>query len=222
MANDKNHVYKIDLDVSATASSKKAFNELQKSFEEGKHSAKELNLAYIRMSSVLKDTTELDKQYNKIVNDRIKDREKEIDKLKAMQIGIVNNTKLSEAQRKNLLETTRKRIDLVQQEIDSLNRANMVRIKQAAKEAQLKAEELKRLKEEEAKRKAAEFSNEWAQHFPDAKTEIVKVYSRNEEGWEFHRTKEEVYPWEDWDYGDYLDDLRWSEADYRYDEMHEK
>lgn len=76
--------------------------------------------------------------------------------------------------------------------------------------------------EEEAKRKAAEFSNEWAQHFPDAKTEIVKVYSRNEEGWEFHRTKEEVYPWEDWDYGDYLDDLRWSEADYKYDEMHEK
>lgn len=153
MANDKNHVYKIDLDVSATASSKKAFNELQKSFEDGKHSAKELNLAYIRMSSVLKDTTELDKQYNKIINNRIKDREKEIDKLKAMQIGIANNTKLSEAQRKNLLETTRKRIDLVQQEIDNLNRANMVRIKQAAKEAQLKAEELKRLKEEEAKRK---------------------------------------------------------------------
>ncbi len=153
MANDKNHVYKIDLDVSATASSKKAFNELQKSFEESKHSAKELNLAYIRMSSVLKDTTELDKQYSKIIDNRIKDREKEIDKLKAMQIGIVNNTKLSEAQRKNLLETTRKRIDLVQQEIDGLNRANMVRIKQAAKEAQLKAEELKRLKEEEAKRK---------------------------------------------------------------------
>lgn len=153
MANDKNHVYKIDLDVSATASSKKAFNELQKSFEEGKHSAKELNLAYIRMSSVLKDTTELDKQYNKIIDNRIKDRQKEIDKLKAMQIGIVNNTKLSEAQRKNLLETTRKRIDLVQQEIDGLNRANMVRIKQAAKEAQLRAEELKRLQEEEKRRK---------------------------------------------------------------------
>lgn len=153
MANDKNHVYKIDLDVSSTASSKKAFNELQKSFEESKHSAKELNLAYIRMSSVLKDTTELDKQYNKIIDNRIKDREKEIDKLKAMQIGIVNNTKLSEAQRKNLLETTRKRIDLVQQEIDGLNRANMVRIKQAAKEAQLRAEELKRLQEEEKRRK---------------------------------------------------------------------
>lgn len=76
--------------------------------------------------------------------------------------------------------------------------------------------------EEEAKTNAENFAREWKEHFPDSNPTVVKVYARDEDGYEFHRTKEEVYPWEDWDYGEYLDDLRWSEADYRYDEMRER
>lgn len=159
MANNS-HVYSIDLDISSSAASKRALKELQDTFTNSNNSVRELNKSYVRMASTVKDTTQLDKEYNKVINDRLKDREKEIDKLKAMQIGIVNNTKLSETQRKNLLENTKKRIEMTEKEIETLNRSNIVRIKQMAEEARLKAEEakldaekLKKLKEEEARRK---------------------------------------------------------------------
>ena len=159
-----NHSYTIDLDVKSTESSKRALKELQTAFTNSNNSARELNKAYIRIASNIQDCTELDKQYSKVIDSRIKDREKEIDKIKAIQLGIINNTKLSEEQRKNLLDNTKKRIDLAQQEIDSLNKSNIVKIKQMqkeialkAKEAQLQAkldaEKLKALKEEEARRK---------------------------------------------------------------------
>lgn len=152
MANNS-HVYSIDLDISSSASSKRALKELQDAFTNSNNSVRELNKSYVRMASTVKDTTQLDKEYNKVINDRIKDREKEIDKLKAMQIGIVNNTKLSETQRKNLLDNTKKRMEIAQQEIDMLNKSNIVRIKQMAKEAKLDAEKQKALKEEEKRRR---------------------------------------------------------------------
>ena len=155
-----NHSYTIDLDVKSTESSKRALKELQTAFANSNNSARELNKAYIRIASNIQDCTELDKQYSKVIDNRIKDREKEIDKIKAIQLGIINNTKLSEEQRKNLLDNTKKRIDLAQQEIDALNKSNIVKIKQMqkeielkAKEAKLDAEKLKALKEEEARRK---------------------------------------------------------------------
>ena len=155
-----NHLYTIDLDVKSTESSKRALKELQTAFTNSNNSARELNKAYIRIASNIQDCTELDKQYSKVIDSRIKDREKEIDKIKSIQIGIINNTKLSEEQRKNLLDNTKKRIDLAQQEIDSLNKANLVKIKtmqkeieMKAREAKLDAEKLKALKEEEARRK---------------------------------------------------------------------
>ena len=155
-----NHSYTIDLDVKSTESSKRALKELQTAFTNSNNSARELNKAYIRIASNIQDCTELDKQYSRVIDNRIKDREKEIDKIKAIQLGIINNTKLSEEQRKNLLDNTKKRIDLAQQEIDSLNKANLVKIKQMQKEIELKAKEskldaekLKALKEEEARRK---------------------------------------------------------------------
>lgn len=155
-----NHSYTINLDVKSTESSKRALKELQTAFTNSNNSARELNKAYIRIASNIQDCTELDKQYSKVIDNRIKDREKEIDKIKSIQIGIINNTKLSEEQRKNLLDNTRKRIDLAQQEIDSLNKANLVKIKNMQKEMQIKAQEakldaerLKALKEEEARRK---------------------------------------------------------------------
>lgn len=76
--------------------------------------------------------------------------------------------------------------------------------------------------EEEAKKKAEEFANEWKQIFPDAQTEIVKVYSKDEDGNEFHRTKEEVYPFEDWDYNQYKDDLMWTAAEQKWESDNER
>ena len=155
-----NHSYTIDLDVKSTESSKRALKELQTAFTNSNNSARELNKAYIRIASNIQDCTELDKQYSKVIDNRIKDREKEIDKIKAIQLGIINNTKLSEEQRKNLLDNTKKRIDLAKQEIDALNKSNLVKIKNMqkeiemkAREAKLDAEKLKALKEEEARRK---------------------------------------------------------------------
>ena len=159
MANNS-HVYSIDLDISSSAASKRALKELQDAFTNSDNSVRELNKSYVRIASTVKDTTQLDKEYNKVINDRIKDREKEIDKLKALQIGIVNNTKLSETQRKNLLDNTKKRMETAQQEIDMLNKSNIVRIKldaqhikQMAEEAKLEAEKQKALKEEEKRRR---------------------------------------------------------------------
>lgn len=150
---NNNHSYTIDLDIRSSQASKRALKELQTTFADGNNSVRELNKSYLKMASTVQDTTELDKQYNKVINDRIKDREKEIDKIKAIQVGIVNNTKLSEAQRKNLMDNTKKRIEMTEKEIETLNRSNIVRIKQMAEEAKLDAEKLKKLKEEEARRK---------------------------------------------------------------------
>lgn len=153
MAKDKNHVYSIDLDVKSTAASKQAFKELQTAFDNGKKSTKELNLAYIRMASTMKDTSVLDEQYNKVIKDRIKDREKELDKLKAQQIKIMSNTKMSEQLRANLLENNRINQSRIQNEIDRLNKSNLVQLKLDREKAKAAKEAAEKLKEEEIRRK---------------------------------------------------------------------
>lgn len=153
MAKDKNHVYSIDLDVKSTAASKQAFKELQTAFDNGKKSTKELNLAYIRMASTMKDTSVLDAQYNKVIKDRIKDREKELDKLKAQQIKIMSNTKMSEQLRANLLENNRINQSKIQNEIDKLNKANLVQLKLEREKAKAAKEAAEKLKEEEIRRR---------------------------------------------------------------------
>ena len=153
MAKDKNHVYSIDLDVKSTAASKQAFKELQTAFDNGKKSTKELNLAYIRMASTMKDTSVLDAQYNKVIKDRIRDREKELDKLKAQQIKIMSNTKMSEQLRANLLENNRINQSKIQNEIDQLNKTNLVQLKLEREKAKAAKEAAERLKEEEIRRK---------------------------------------------------------------------
>ena len=152
-SNNKPHTYSIDLDVKSTAASKQAFKELQTAFDNGKKSTKELNLAYIRMASAMKDTTVLDEQYNKVINDRIKDREKELDKLKAQQIKIMSNTKMSEQLRANLLENNRINQSRIQNEIDKLNKSNLVQLKLEREKAKAAKEAAERLKEEEIRRK---------------------------------------------------------------------
>ena len=153
MAKDKNHVYSIDLDVKSTAASKQAFKELQTAFDNGKKSTKELNLAYIRMASTMKDTSVLDAQYNKVIKDRIRDRETELDKLKAQQIKIMNNTKMSEHLRENLLENNRINQSRIQNEIDRLNKANLVQLKLEREKVKAAKEAAEKLKEEEIRRK---------------------------------------------------------------------
>lgn len=153
MAKDKNHVYSIDLDVKSTAASKQAFKELQTAFDNGKKSTKELNLAYIRMASTMKDTSVLDEQYNKVIKDRVKDREKELDKLKAQQIKIMSNTKMSEQLRANLLENNRINQSRIQNEIDRLNKSNLVQLKLDREKAKAAKEAAERLREEEIRRK---------------------------------------------------------------------
>lgn len=153
MAKDKNHVYSIDLDVKSTAASKQAFKELQTAFDNGKKSTKELNLAYIRMASAMKDTSVLDEQYNKVIKDRVKDREKELDKLKAQQIKIMSNTKMSEQLRANLLENNRINQSRIQNEIDRLNKSNLVQLKLDREKAKAAKEAAEKLKEEEIRRK---------------------------------------------------------------------
>ena len=153
MAKDKNSVYTIDLDVKSTAASKQAFKELQTAFDNGQKSTKELNLAYIRIASAVKDTTVLDEQYNKVIKDRIKDREKELDKLKAQQIKIMSNTKMSEQLRANLLENNRINQSRIQNEIDKLNKSNLVQLKLEREKAKAAKEAAEKLKEEEIRRK---------------------------------------------------------------------
>ena len=152
MAKDKNHVYSVDLDVKSTAASRQAFKELQTAFDNGKKSTKELNLAYIRMASTMKDTTVLDEQYSRVIKDRIKDRETELDKLKAQQIKIMNNTKMSEHLRQNLLENNRVNQLKIQQEIDRLNKSNLVQLKLEREKAKAAKEAAERLREEEIRR----------------------------------------------------------------------
>lgn len=146
-------MYSIDLDVKSTAASRQAFKELQTAFDNGKKSTKELNLAYIRMASTMKDTSVLDAQYNKVIKDRIKDRETELDKLKAQQIKIMNNTKMSERLRENLLENNRINQSRIQNEIDRLNKANLVQLKLEREKAKAAKEAAEKLKEEEIRRK---------------------------------------------------------------------
>lgn len=152
-SNNSPHKYSIDLDVKSTAASKQAFKELQTAFDNGKKSTKELNLAYIRMASAMKDTTVLDEQYNNVIKDRIKDREKELDKLKAQQIKIMSNTKLSEQLRANLLENNRINQSKIQNEIDKLNKSNLVQLKLEREKAKAAKEAAEKLKEEEIRRR---------------------------------------------------------------------
>ena len=86
MAN--NHVYSIDLDISTPASSKEALKQLQTAFTNSNNSMRELNNTYAELAKHTKDTTELEKQYSKVVAKRLSDRDDEIEKLKAEKVAI--------------------------------------------------------------------------------------------------------------------------------------
>ena len=101
MAN--NHVYSIDLDISTPASSKEALKQLQAAFTNSNNSMRELNDTYAELAKHTKDTTELEKQYSKVVAKRLSDRDDEIEKLKAEKVTIAANRDLTIAQKKEAI-----------------------------------------------------------------------------------------------------------------------
>ena len=101
MAN--NHVYSIDLDISTPASSKEALKQLQTAFTNSTNSMRELNDTYAELAKHTKDTTELEKQYSKVVAKRLSDRDDEIEKLKAEKVAIAANRDLTAAQKKEAI-----------------------------------------------------------------------------------------------------------------------
>lgn len=101
MAN--NHVYSIDLDISSSTASKEALKQLQTAFANSNNSMSELNNTYAELAKHTKDTTELEKQYAKVVAKRLSDRDAEIDKLQAEKVAIAANRDLTAAQKKEAI-----------------------------------------------------------------------------------------------------------------------
>ena len=127
-------VYSIDLDIKSTAASKQALKELQTTYETSNKDINALNASYAELAKHTKDTTELEKQYNKVVSKRLSDRDEEIDKLKAEKVAIAANRDLTESQKEEMislkdaeikrLETDKKYIKAKEKEAKLLAKMN--------------------------------------------------------------------------------------------------
>ena len=136
MPNNNNHVYSINLDISTPQASKQALKELQTAFENSNHSMTELNRAYGGLSKNTSDQLALEKQYNKVVSQRLSEKDKEIDKLQAEKVAITANRDLTEAQKREMialkdaeikrLETDKKYIKAKEKEANLLAKMNKV------------------------------------------------------------------------------------------------
>lgn len=104
MAKSQGHVYNIKLDVTTPQASKQALKELQTAFETSNKDMSALNSTYAELVKNTKDITGLEKQYNKIVAQRLSEKDNEIEKLQAEKVAIAANTKLSKAQKKEMIE----------------------------------------------------------------------------------------------------------------------
>lgn len=103
MPNSNNHVYSIDLDIHSPQASKQALKELQTAFENSNHSMTELNQSYGELSKNTSDQLALEKQYNKVIAQRLSEKDKEIDKLQAEKVAITANRDLTEAQKREMI-----------------------------------------------------------------------------------------------------------------------
>lgn len=136
MPNNSNHVYSIDLDIHSPQASKQALKELQTAFENSNHSMTELNQAYGELSKNTSDQLALEKQYNKVIAQRLSEKDKEIDKLQAEKVAITANRDLTEAQKREMialkdaeikrLETDKKYIKAKEKEAKLLAKMNKV------------------------------------------------------------------------------------------------
>ena len=98
-SNNRPHVYSIDLDLKANQASKQTLKELQSAFENSSDSIDELNKTYKDLADNTTDILELNKQYNKVIEKSIAEKDKLIDKLKAEQVKLIANKDLTEEQR---------------------------------------------------------------------------------------------------------------------------
>ena len=101
--NNNNHTYSIDLDLRTPQASKQALKELQTAFEDSGKNINELNRSYTELSKYTNDQLTLEKQYNKIIAQRLSEKDKEIDKLQAEKVAIASNKTLTEAQKKEMI-----------------------------------------------------------------------------------------------------------------------
>lgn len=104
MASSENHVYNIDLQITNSQSSKAALKYMQDAFDASEQSMDALNKSYDELASKTEDTTELQKQYNKIIEKSLKDKDSMIDKLNAEKIALLKNTDLTDEQRESQLK----------------------------------------------------------------------------------------------------------------------
>lgn len=98
-----NHQYRINLDISSSQASKQALKELQTAFADGNQSINDLNNSYATLSRYTQDQISLEKQYNKVIAQRLSEKDKEIDKLQAEKVAIAANTKLTEQQKQEMI-----------------------------------------------------------------------------------------------------------------------
>ena len=136
MPNNNNHVYSINLDIHSPQASKQALKELQTAFENSNHSMSDLNKTYGELSKSTSDQIALEKQYNKVIAQRLSEKDKEIDKLQAEKVAITANRNLTEAQKREMialkdaeikrLETDKKHIKAKEKEAKLLAKLNKV------------------------------------------------------------------------------------------------
>lgn len=130
------HVYSIDLDIKTPQASKQALKELQNAFAESGNSVDALNKTYAELSKNTSDQIVLEKQYNKIIAQRLSEKDKEIDKLNAEKVAITANRDLTESQKQEMialkdaeikrLETDKKYIKAKEKEAKLLAKMNKV------------------------------------------------------------------------------------------------
>ena len=97
------HVYSIDLDIKTPQASKQTLKELQTALSDSNNSMTELNKTYAELSKNTSDQMVLEKQYNKIIAQRLSEKDKEIDKLNAEKVAIAANKDLTEQQKQDMI-----------------------------------------------------------------------------------------------------------------------
>lgn len=95
MAKNKNSSYTIELDVTSSAASKQVLKEFQATVKATGGDIDALSKQYISMAGNVKDIATLEKQYNTVVEEQLKLKDKEIDKLEAKKVAIAANIQLS-------------------------------------------------------------------------------------------------------------------------------
>lgn len=121
------HAYTVSLNVSSSTQTKQAVSMLQDAGEN-------LNKMYLDLASQIEDSTALEREYNKIIQNRVSEKDKEINKLIAEQRIIRNNAELSEDERKSKLDalnTDIKKIDYQKAYIKAVANETKLKVKLA-------------------------------------------------------------------------------------------